>query len=135
MKSNNPVLLCGVKLRKDHLTFTNLEQSLKKDCLYLYRFKNKIFKYVLKNNIFFSQLNFVNGSLILIEVTDSNLSKTYKNFDILTIKIENKTYNFYQFKNIKNLNFISNIILFNKELTYFTKKFSLLTLNSKKFSE
>lgn len=136
---NEKILLIFDTSNLNTKTWVKIEQNLKNLNLKTYKIFNIIKIIFLKTTIFKNLHTSINGPLKLISFKNKKskldlkiLTDKIKNFQLSTIKLNNKIYSQSQIKNIKILNYKTNIRIFNKTLKNFSNFNVLkLTKNSK----
>ena len=136
---NEKVLFLFDTYNLDTKNWLKIEQKLKNLNLKYYKIFNIITKNFLKNTIFKNLKTTINGPLKLVSLKDEKklikirkIKKTFSNFQLCTIKLNNKLYSKPQIKNLELLNYKVNLYTFNKTLKNFLTINTLkLTKNSK----
>ena len=136
---NEKILLIFDTSNLNSKTWLTIEQNLKNLNLKTYKIFNIIKIIFLKTTIFKNLHTIINGPLKLISLKKKKskidlktLIDKIKNFKLSTIKLNNKIYSQSQVKNIKLLNYRTNVHIFNKTLKNFSNFNVLkLTKNSK----
>ena len=102
-----------------------IEQQLFKNTLHCYKINNNLTKLVLKNSLFSSFVNLVQGPLCFIYFNPKhsslnlNLEKLLVNKSkiiVLGVKLNKRIYTKSQIKTLNTFNYNQNIIIFNKTL-------------------
>ena len=136
---NEKILFLFDTYNLDTKNWLKVEQKLKNLNLKYYKIFNVITKIFLKNTIFKNLKTIINGPLKLVSLRDEKtlidikkLKKTFSNFQLSTVKLNNKLYSKSQIKNLELLNYKVNLYTFNKTLKNFLSINTLkLTKNSK----
>ena len=136
---NEKILFLFDTYNLDTKNWLKVEQKLKNLNLKYYKIFNVITKIFLKNTIFKNLKTTINGPLKLVSLRDEKtlidikkLKKTFSNFQLSTVKLNNKLYSKSQIKNLELLNYKVNLYTFNKTLKNFLSINTLkLTKNSK----
>ena len=136
---NEKILFLFDTYNLDTKNWLKVEQKLKNLNLKYYKIFNVITKIFLKNTIFKNLKTTINGPLKLVSLRDEKtlidikkLKKTFSNFQLSTVKLNNKLYSKSQIKNLELLNYKVNLYTFNKTLKNFLTINTLkLTKNSK----